>query len=392
MTYIHYSTSASCGAKVATYGTKGARSTSFDICIVRGKGCHVWDEGGTEYLDLYGGHAVISIGHAHPHYVEMISKQVAQLGFYSNSVINKLQVELAERLGRACGYDDYQLFLINSGAEANENALKLASFHNGRTRVVSFGKAFHGRTSLAVEVTDNPKIIAPINANGHTTYLPLNDVEAMRRELRRGDVCAVVVEGIQGVGGICVPDTAFMQALREECTQTGTVLILDEIQSGYGRTGRFFAHQWTGVRPDIITVAKGIGNGFPMGGVLISPMFRPVYGQLGTTFGGNHLACAAALAVLDVIEGEGLIENAGRVGTHLLEELRKLPQIREVRGRGLMIGLEFDQPIKELRSRLLHEQKVFTGVSGTNVIRLLPPLCLSMEEADTFLERFRKVL
>lgn len=364
----------------------------FDICIVRGKGCHVWDEGGTEYLDLYGGHAVISIGHAHPHYVEMISKQVAQLGFYSNSVINKLQVELAERLGRACGYDDYQLFLINSGAEANENALKLASFHNGRTRVVSFGKAFHGRTSLAVEVTDNPKIIAPINANGHTTFLPLNDVEAMRRELRRGDVCAVVVEGIQGVGGICVPDTAFMQALREECTQTGTVLILDEIQSGYGRTGRFFAHQWTGVRPDIITVAKGIGNGFPMGGVLISPMFRPVYGQLGTTFGGNHLACAAALAVLDVIEGEGLIENAGRVGTHLLEELRKLPQIREVRGRGLMIGLEFDQPIKELRSRLLHEQKVFTGVSGTNVIRLLPPLCLSMEEADTFLERLRKVL
>ncbi len=364
----------------------------FDINIVRGKGCHVWDEQGTEYLDLYGGHAVISIGHAHPHYVEMISRQAATLGFYSNSVINKLQVELAERLGRACGYDDYQLFLINSGAEANENALKLASFHNGRTRIVSFAKAFHGRTSLAVEVTDNPKIIAPVNACGHVTYLPLNDTEAMRAELRRGDVCAVIIEGIQGVGGIQVPDTAFMQALREECTAAGAVLILDEIQSGYGRSGKFFAHQHAGIRPDMITVAKGIGNGFPMGAVLISPEFKPVYGQLGTTFGGNHLACAAALAVLDVIEGEGLIENAKAVGAHLLDGLKKLPQIKEVRGRGLMIGMEFEQPIKELRSRLLHEQKVFTGVSGTNVIRLLPPLCLSMDEADLFLERFAKVM
>ena len=364
----------------------------FDINIVRGKGCHVWDDKGTEYLDLYGGHAVISIGHAHPHYVEMISKQVATLGFYSNSVINKLQQQLAERLGKVCGYDDYQLFLINSGAEANENALKLASFHNGRTRIVSFAKAFHGRTSLAVEVTDNPKIIAPVNANRHVTYLPLNDIEAMQTELRKGDVCAVIIEGIQGVGGIQVPDTAFMQALREECTQTGTVLILDEIQSGYGRSGKFFAHQYTGIRPDMITVAKGIGNGFPMGAVLISPEFKPVYGQLGTTFGGNHLACAAALAVLDVIEGEGLIENAAQVGAHLLEELKKLPQIKDVRGRGLMIGMEFEQPIKELRSRLLHEQKVFTGVSGTNVIRLLPPLCLTMDEADLFLERFGKVV
>ena len=364
----------------------------FDINIVRGKGCHVWDEQGTEYLDLYGGHAVISIGHAHPHYVEMISKQVATLGFYSNSVINKLQQQLAERMGKVCGYDDYQLFLINSGAEANENALKLASFHNGRTRIVSFAKAFHGRTSLAVEVTDNPKIIAPVNANQHVTYLPLNDIGAMQTELRKGDVCAVIIEGIQGVGGIQVPDTAFMQALREECTQTGTVLILDEIQSGYGRSGKFFAHQYTGIRPDMITVAKGIGNGFPMGAVLISPEFKPVYGQLGTTFGGNHLACAAALAVLDVIEGEGLIENAAQVGAHLLEELKKLPQIKEVRGRGLMIGMEFEQPIKELRSRLLHEQKVFTGVSGTNVIRLLPPLCLTMDEADLFLERFEKVV
>ena len=364
----------------------------FDINIVRGKGCHVWDEQGTEYLDLYGGHAVISIGHAHPHYVEMISKQVATLGFYSNSVINKLQVQLAERLGKACGYDDYQLFLINSGAEANENALKLASFHNGRTRIISFAKAFHGRTSLAVEVTDNPKIIAPVNANRHVTYLPLNDTEAMKAELRKGDVCAVIIEGIQGVGGIQLPTDDFMQALREECTAAGTVLILDEIQSGYGRSGKFFAHQYAGIRPDMITVAKGIGNGFPMGAVLISPEFKPVYGQLGTTFGGNHLACAAALAVLDVIEGEGLIENAARVGTYLLEELKKMPQIKDVRGRGLMIGLEFEQPIKELRTRLLKEQHVFTGVSGTNVVRLLPPLCLSMDEANLFLERFAKVL
>ena len=364
----------------------------FDIHIVKGKGCHVWDENGTEYLDLYGGHAVISIGHAHPHYVEAISRQVATLGFYSNSVINKLQQELAARLGKACGYDDYSLFLINSGAEANENALKLASFHNGRTRIVSFRKAFHGRTSLAVEATNNPKIIAPVNDCGHVTYLPLNDVEAMRAELSKGDVCAVIIEGIQGVGGIQLPTDEFMHALRESCTAHGTVLVLDEIQSGYGRSGRFFAHQWSGVRADIISLAKGIGNGFPMGGVLISPMFSPVYGQLGTTFGGNHLACSAALAVLDVMEQEGLVENAARVGGYLLEELKKFPQIKEVRGRGLMIGLEFEEPIKELRLKLLKEQHVFTGVSGTNVIRLLPPLCLSMEEAGEFLERFKKAL
>ena len=364
----------------------------FDIHIVKGKGCHVWDENGTEYLDLYGGHAVISIGHAHPHYVEAISRQVATLGFYSNSVINKLQQELAARLGKACGYDDYSLFLINSGAEANENALKLASFHNGRTRIVSFRKAFHGRTSLAVEATNNPKIIAPVNDCGHVTYLPLNDVEAMRAELSKGDVCAVIIEGIQGVGGIQLPTDEFMHALRESCTAHGTVLVLDEIQSGYGRSGRFFAHQHNGIKADIITVAKGIGNGFPMGGVLISPMFRPVYGQLGTTFGGNHLACSAALAVLDVMEQEGLVENAARVGGYLLEELKKFPQIKEVRGRGLMIGLEFEEPIKELRLKLLKEQHVFTGVSGTNVIRLLPPLCLSMEEAGEFLERFKKAL
>ena len=364
----------------------------FDINIVKGKGCHVWDENGTEYLDLYGGHAVISIGHAHPHYVEMISKQVATLGFYSNSVINKLQQQVAARLGKVCGYDDYSLFLINSGAEANENALKLASFYNGRTRVVSFSKAFHGRTSLAVEVTNNPKIIAPINDCGHVTYLPLNDIEAMKAELAKGDVCAVIIEGIQGVGGIQLPSDEFMHALRETCTAHDTVLILDEIQSGYGRSGRFFAHQHNGIQAEIITVAKGISNGFPMGGVLISPMFTAVYGQLGTTFGGNHLACSAALAVLDVIEQENLIDNAAKVGEHLLTELKKFSQIKEVRGRGLMIGMEFEEPIKELRLKLLKEQHVFTGVSGTNVIRLLPPLCLSMEEADEFLERFQKVI
>ena len=364
----------------------------FDVNIVKGKGCHVWDDKGQEYLDLYGGHAVISIGHAHPHYIETISKQVATLGFYSNSVINKLQQEVADRLGAISGYDDYQLFLINSGAEANENALKLASFYNGRTRIVSFSKAFHGRTSLAVEVTNNPKIIAPVNDNGHVTYLPWNDVDTMKAELGKGDVCAVIIEGIQGVGGIQVPAPGFMQALRETCDQYNTVLILDEIQSGYGRSGKFFAHQHDGIRPDMITVAKGIGNGFPMGGVLISPKFVPVYGQLGTTFGGNHLACAAAIAVLDVMKAENLVENAAQVGAHLMEELKKFNGIKEVRGRGLMIGLEFEEPIKEIRQKLLFEQKVFTGVSGTNVIRLLPPLCLNMAEADEFLTRLQNVL
>lgn len=364
----------------------------FDIHIVKGKGCCVWDENGTEYLDLYGGHAVISIGHAHPHYVEMISRQVATLGFYSNSVVNKLQQQVAERLGKACGYDDYSLFLINSGAEANENALKLSSFHNGRTRVVSFKKAFHGRTSLAVEATDNPKIIAPINECGHVTYLPLNDIEAMKAELGKGDVCAVIIEGIQGVGGIQLPTGEFMRALRRACTEHNTVLILDEIQSGYGRSGKFFAHQHHGIKADIITVAKGIGNGFPMAGVLISSMFAPIHGQLGTTFGGNHLACSAALAVLDVMEQENLVENAAKIGAYLQQELKKMPQIKDVRGLGLMIGLEFETPIKELRLRLLKEQHVFTGVSGTNVIRLLPPLCLSLKEADIFLERLRRVL
>ena len=364
----------------------------FDINIVKGKGCHVWDDKGQEYLDLYGGHAVISIGHAHPHYVDMISRQVAELGFYSNSVINKLQQELADRLGELSGYDDYQFFLINSGAEANENALKLASFYNGRTRVLVQEKAFHGRTSLAVEATHNPKIIAPINANGHVTYLPMNDLPAWEAELAKGDVCAVMIECIQGVGGIRLVTPEFMQGLRALCDKYNTVLICDEIQCGYGRSGKFFAHQHTGIRPDVITVAKGIGNGFPMGGVIISPKFVPVYGQLGTTFGGNHLACAAAIAVLDVMRQDALVENAAKVGAYLMEELKKIPQIKEVRGQGLMIGMEFDEPIKDIRKKLLFEQKVFTGVSGTNVIRLLPPLCLSMDEAAEFLARFKKVL
>ncbi len=364
----------------------------FDINIVKGKGCHVWDEQGQEYLDLYGGHAVISIGHAHPHYVEMISNQVATLGFYSNSVINKIQQQVAERLGHISGYEDYSLFLINSGAEANENALKLASFHNGRTRVLSAQKAFHGRTSLAVEVTANPNIIAPINANNHATYLPLNDLQAWVSEIEKGDVCAVIVECIQGVGGIRMATPEFLAGLREACDRTDTVLICDEIQCGYGRSGKFFAHQHLGVKPDMITVAKGIANGFPMGGVLISPKYKAIYGQLGTTFGGNHLACAAALAVMDVMEQENLVDNAARVGEYLMTELKKLPQIKEVRGQGLMIGMEFEEPIKELRLKLLKEQHVFTGVSGTNVIRLLPPLCLSMAEAEDFLNRLRTVL
>ena len=366
----------------------------FPVNIVKGEGCRVWDDKGQEYLDLYGGHAVISIGHAHPHYVKRISEQVAQLGFYSNSVINRLQEQLAERLGKACGYEDYQFFLINSGAEANENALKLASFHNGRTRVLSAEKAFHGRTSLAVEVTNNPKIIAPINDGGHVTYLPLNDLEAWQAEIRKGDVCAVIVECIQGVGGIRMVTPEFLKGLREACDETDTVLICDEIQCGYGRSGKFFAHQHFDVKPDMITVAKGIGNGFPMGGVLISPKYKPVYGQLGTTFGGNHLACAAALAVLEVMEEERLVENAEKVGNYLLQEIKNmnLPHVVDVRGKGLMIGLELDIPYKEPRTQLLFEQHCFTGCSGTNVIRLLPPLCLTMEDATRFLELLRNVL
>ena len=365
-----------------------------DVTIDRGQGCKVWDDKGQEYLDLYGGHAVISIGHCHPHYVNMMMRQLGKLGFYSNSVINPLQQQLAERLGKVCGYEDYQLFLVNSGAEANENALKLASFHNGRTRVLSAEKAFHGRTSLAVEATANPKIIAPINANGHVTYLPLNEIEPWRAEIEKGDVCAVIIECIQGVGGIRMVEENFLKELRALCDKYGTVLVCDEIQCGYGRSGKFFAHQYLGVKPDMITVAKGIANGFPMSGLLISPNFTPVYGQLGTTFGGNHLGCAAALAVLDVIEEEGLVQNAAEVGEYLIGRLRNenLPHVVDVRGRGLMIGIELDQPYKEIRTRLVKEQHCFTGCSGTNVIRLLPPLCMTKADADDFIERFKAVL
>lgn len=368
----------------------------FDIAIARGKGCHVWDDKGEEYLDLYGGHAVISIGHSHPHYVKMLSEQAGRLGFYSNSVVNPLQRQLAERLGRMCGYDDYSLFLINSGAEANENALKLASFYNGRTRILAAEKAFHGRTSLAVEATNNPKIIAPVNANNHVTFLPLNDLDAWKAEIEKGDVCACILECIQGVGGIRMATPEFAQGLSAICQQTDTVLICDEIQCGYGRTGRFFAHQWLGIRPDLITVAKGIANGFPMAGVLISPEFKPVYGQLGTTFGGSHLACAAALAVLDVFEQEHLVDNAREVGAYLIDQLKQLqqhtPHIVEVRGRGLMVGVVLDVPQKEVRSRLIYEQHVFTGCAGTNMLRILPPLILKREQVDDFINRLKTVL
>ena len=367
----------------------------FDVNIVKGQGCKVWDDKGQEYLDLYGGHAVISIGHSHPHYINKVTQQLGQIGFYSNSVINRLQEQLAERLGRISGYDDYQLFLINSGAEANENALKLASFRNPTaTRILACEHSFHGRTSLAVEVTNNPKIRATLNDNHHVRFLPLNDIEPWVRELSRGGVCAVILECIQGVGGVQMATPEFAQNLAYACKRFGAVLICDEIQCGYGRSGKFFAHQWLGIKPDIITVAKGIANGFPMGGVLISPDFQPVYGQLGTTFGGNHLACAAALAVLDVMEQEQLVENARVVGDYLIEGIRKLnnPKIKDVRGRGLMIGIDLDCPHKDVRLPLISQEHCFTGCAGQNTLRLLPPLCLTKSEADEFIERLTRVL
>lgn len=364
----------------------------FDIEITEGKNCRTYDSNGVEYLDLYGGHAVISIGHSHPHYLKMMSGQMGKLVFYSNSVQNPLQVELAEKLGHLSGYEDYSLFLVNSGAEANENALKLASFHNGRKKVLAFSKAFHGRTSAAVKVTDNPKIVAPINDNLEVEFVPFNNIETAREVLLKNDVCAAIVEGIQGVGGIQIAETKFLKQLRELCTQTGTVLILDEIQSGYGRSGKFFAHQYADIHPDLITVAKGMGNGFPIGGVLISPIFKAIHGMLGTTFGGNHLACAAGIAVLDVMKDENLIQNTAEVGSYLMDQLQTISSIKEVRGRGLMIGIEMDYPVKELRRKLLFEQKVFTGASGTNVIRLLPPLTLTKADADLFLERLNRVI
>ena len=359
---------------------------------VRGKGCFVYDGAGTEYLDLYGGHAVISIGHAHPAYVKALSEQVARLGFYSNSVENSLQRRLAALLGRISGYDDYRLFLCNSGAEANENALKLASFQTGRTKVLAMGKAFHGRTSGAVAATDNPAISAPFNRTPNVEFAPLNDLEAVRAKLATREFAAVIVEGIQGVSGIHCPTDDFLRGVRAAATETGTQLVMDEIQSGYGRTGRFFAHQQSGIRPDLITTAKGMGNGFPIGGVLIAPHFEARPGMLGTTFGGNQLACAAAIAVLETIEREGLVENAARVGEHLLGELRRFDRLKEVRGRGLMIGVEIDGSGSELRRELLFEKHIFTGGAGASTVRLLPALCLTRELADRFLEAFAETL
>lgn len=364
----------------------------YDIEPVSGRGNHVYTADGTEYLDLYGGHAVISIGHAHPTYVKAIADQAGRLGFYSNSVVNSLQQQLADRLGRLSGYDDYSLFLCNSGAEANENAMKLASFHTGRSKILAFDKAFHGRTSGAVAATDNPKIVAPFNRTDHIEFAPLNDIEAVKVRLATGQFAAVIIEGIQGVAGIRMVNDDFLRQLREITRQTGTVLILDEIQSGYGRTGRFFAHQHADIRPDLITVAKGIANGFPMGAVLISPEFKAVKGMLGTTFGGNHLACAAAIAVLDVMEQEKLVENAAEVGEYLLEKLSEMPELSDVRGRGLMIGIEVDRPASEVRKELLFDHHIFTGGAGPNTVRLLPALTISKEDADRFLTEFRKVI
>lgn len=364
----------------------------FDIEIVKGMGCRTSDRHGIEYLDLYGGHAVISIGHSHPYYVQKLQEQTEKLVFYSNSVVNKLQIELAQKLGKISGYDDYSLFLINSGAEANENALKLASFHNGRKKIIAFRHSFHGRTSASVRVTDNPKIVAPINEGFEVEFIQLNDTESVQKSLVKGDVCAVIIEGIQGIGGIRVPNPEFLQDLQKLCNETETILILDEIQSGYGRSGKFFAHQHAGIRPDLITIAKGMGNGFPIGGVLISPKFKASHGLLGTTFGGSHLACTAAIAVLDVMKAENLITNAERTGNYLMSEIPKIAGIKEVRGMGLMIGIEFEQPVTEIRNKLLFEKKIFTGVSGSNTIRLLPPLCLSKTDAAIFIEQFKEVL
>ncbi len=364
----------------------------YPIEPVRGEGSFVYDAVGTEYLDLYGGHAVISIGHAHPEYVCAISEQVARMGFYSNSVENSLQGTLAGKLGRASGYDDYSLFLCNSGAEANENAIKLASFHTGRKKVLAFSKAFHGRTSGAVAATDNPSICAPFNRTANVEFVPLNDIEAARKRLSTGEFAAVIIEGIQGVSGIHCPADDFLRELRAAATETDTQLILDEIQSGYGRTGRFFAHQWAGIRPDLITTAKGMGNGFPVGGVLIAPHFEAKYGLLGTTFGGSHLACAAAIAVLDVMERENLVENAAEVGEYLLKELRKIDSLKEVRGRGLMIGIEIEGSASDFRKRLLFEKHIFTGGAGVSTVRLLPALGLTRELADKFLTAFKELV
>jgi len=364
----------------------------FDVTPVKAQGCRIWDDKGQEYLDLYGGHAVISIGHSHPDYIKALTDQVSKIGFYSNSVKNPLQEELARKLGKACGYEDYSLFLDNSGAESNENAIKLASFHTGKDRIIAFHKSFHGRTSGAVAVTDNPKIQAPFNRNHKVTFCDLNDAASVEAELLKGDVAGVIIEGIQGCGGINIPEDNFLRTLEMLCSKYGAVLILDEVQSGYCRTGRFFAHQWAGIKPGIITMGKGIANGFPCGGILISPEFEAVKGMLGTTFGGNYLAMAAACAVLDIIERENLCENARKVGEYLLANIPSSSRIIEVRGRGLMIGIEFNEPVAQIRRQLLFEKHIFTGVAGSSMVRLLAPLCLSMEQAELFVKTLKEIL
>ena len=364
----------------------------WDIEPVRASGCKVWDKEGNEYLDLYGGHAVISIGHSHPHYVKALQEQAGKIGFYSNSVQNSLQQELALKLGETSGYPDFSLFLCNSGAEANENALKLASFHTGKKRVIAFSEAFHGRSSGAVAVTDNPAIQSPFNQGHEVTFLPLNDIEAVKDEIGKGDVAALIIEGIQGVAGIYLPETGFLQQLETLCRKHNVVLILDEIQSGYGRTGQFFAHQAAGIRPDLITTAKGMGNGFPIGGVLISPMFEAKKGMLGTTFGGNHLACAAAIAVLDVMKEESLVVNADKMGRYLLSELKTIDGISEIRGRGLMLGINFMPQFATIRNQLLFEYRIFTGGAKNNVMRLLPPLSVTKIELDRFIAALKEAI
>lgn len=363
----------------------------WDIEPVRGLDTKLWDKDGIEYTDMYGGHAVISVGHCHPHYVSMLTKQLGKLGFYSNAVQNSLQKELAEKLGKVCGYEDYSLFLCNSGAEANENALKTASFHTGKSKVLAFRKAFHGRTSGAVAATDNPKIQSPFNRTGNVVFSELNDLEAAGKELSKGDFAAVIIEGIQGVAGIYEPSSDFLHGLRSLCDKYGCLLVLDEIQSGYGRTGKFFAHQHHGVRADIITTAKGMANGFPIGGVLFSPAVKAEYGMLGTTFGGNHLACTAALAVLDIIENEHLVENAARTGEYFRKAFEGDKAIREYRGKGLMIGLELNEGFAGLRDRLLFERHFFTGAAGASVIRLLPSLTISQDTAETFVKAWKEL-
>ena len=365
----------------------------FDVEPVKAKGHYVYDADGKKYLDFYGGHAVISIGHAHPHYVDRVNAQLNDIGFYSNSVPIGIQQELAKKLGKLSGYDNWNLFLCNSGAEANENALKVASAHNDRKKILAFEGAFHGRTSLAVAVTDNPKIVFPVNEGAEVVRFAFNDFEGVEKALRKEDISSVILEGIQGVGGIESPSKEFFEHLRNLCNETGTVLILDEVQSGFGRTGKFFAHQLFDIEPDIISMAKGMGNGFPVGGVLIHPKFKASFGMLGTTFGGNHLACAASLAVLEVLERENLMTNAAELGSYLKEKLSELPHIKEVRGHGLMIGAEFDQPVADWRKEILYNHRIFTGSSSNkNVLRLLPPLGIGKEECDQLIKALKEVI